>query len=287
MHNKFSYEIVKTPYDESLVVRFLYRTIPGRLVLKFLVRTTVSKLAGLIMDCQVSKLFVAGFVKRNRIDMDEYEKSEYKSFNDFFERKIKQSRRVFPEARNIAAAPSDGKLTAYEIMPEGVFSIKHSKYSVAELLEDKALAKRLSGGICLIYRLAPSDYHRYAYIDDGEVVFSKKIRGILHTVRPIAHHQYAVYAQNSREYEVVQSKNFGMIIQMEVGALFVGKINNHEQGAIVKRGEEKGYFRYGASTIVMLFEKESINLDPEIYSNTRLGRETIVKMGDPIGSAPQ
>jgi phosphatidylserine decarboxylase len=277
------YDTAEMSGSENIAIRVLYNTLPGRIALKALVRPLVSKFFGFLMDSWPSSFFINCFVKRNNIDMSEYEEVKYRSFNDFFARKVKDGLRPFPSGTNDLAAPCDAKLTAYPITADAVFRIKNSIYDVNALLQDKPLADEYAGGVCLIFRLTPDDYHRYSYIDDSEIVAYKKIKGVLHTVRPISHKYYNIYRQNSREYAVIQTKNFGKVIQMEVGALFVGRITNHAASGTFGRGEEKGMFEFGGSTIVMLFQKDKVTIDGAIYENTRQNRETIVKMGYKIG----
>jgi phosphatidylserine decarboxylase len=216
--------------------------------------------------------------------MRDYDSVKYNSFNGFFMREIKEGRRPFPSNGHDLAAPCDGKMTAYPIAADSTFSIKGSIYTVDGLLRDEKLAAEFVGGLCLIFRLTPDDYHRYAYIDNGESVCRRKINGVLHTVRPISQGRYDVFAQNSREYEVMQTEHFGKVIQIEVGALFVGRISNHNAGTTFKRGDEKGIFEFGGSTVIMLFTQDSIELDERIFANTLENKETIVKMGLTIGS---
>lgn len=180
-------------------------------------------------------------------------------------------------------APCDGRLTAYPITGKCVFRIKNSVYDVGSLLANEQLADEFIDGICLIFRLTPDDYHRYSYIDNGEVVSEKKIKGVLHTVRPVALQRYNVYAQNAREYTVLKMENFGKVIQMEVGALFIGRIVNHRTCGVFKRGQEKGMFEFGGSTIVILFQKNTIIVDENIAKNTQNNKETVVRMGNKIG----
>jgi len=281
--NAGTYETIEINDVDKSAVNFLYNTVPGRVLLKLLVRKTVSKLAGTFMRSPATIIFIKGFVRRNNINMEEYQDVRYKSFNDFFIREIRKEFRPFPHDEHDAATPCDGKLTAYQITADSVFHIKNSKYSVEDLLQDRALAAEFTEGVCLIFRLTPDDYHRYSYIDDGEVLGQKYIKGILHTVRPIAHQRCCVFCRNSREYTVMQTKNFGKVAQIEVGALFVGRITNYEHGGRVKRGGEKGMFQFGGSTVIMLFKKDAIILDDTIYENTRRNRETIVRMGCKIG----
>ena len=276
-------ETVEISDADNAAIGFFYNTIPGRILLKLLIRTTISKLAGAFLRSPASRIFIKGFIKQNNIDMEEFRDAEYKSFDEFFIREIKYGYRPLSENENDLIAPCDGKLTAYSITADSVFYIKRSMYSVEDLLQDKKLADEFSDGVCMIFRLTPDDYHRYIYIDDGEILNQKRIKGVLHTVQPIAYQRMDVFCQNTREYAVIQTGNFGKIIQMEVGALFVGRISNHGKSLNVKRGEEKGMFRFGGSTVILLFKKDSVAIDDTIYENTLQNKETIIKMGCKAG----
>jgi len=281
--DKKAFESYDMSGKENLSISFLYNTLPGRILLRLLIKPTVSKFFGFIMDSGISRLAIPSFVKKNNINLNEYKDIKYKSFNSFFSREIKEGYRPISANTSELIAPCDGKLTAYQITTNSVFKIKNSAYSISSLLQDKRLADDFIGGVCLIFRLMPQDYHRYCYIDDGEIVNRKRIKGVLHTVRPISVQKYNVYTQNSREYVVLNTKNFGKVIQMEVGALFVGRIANLKTKGTFTRGEEKGMFEFGGSTIVMLFQKDEVTIDKTIYENTRNNKETIVKQGNKIG----
>jgi len=267
----------------SISATILYKTIPGRLCLRLLVRPTLSKFMGFVMDRKVSALTVKRFVRKNKIDMSDYKAEKYTSFNSFFTRELKEGARPISQNTHDLTAPCDGKLTAFKISDNSIFNIKGSIYDVDELLQDKKLADEFVNGTCLIFRLMPDNYHRYNYIDDGEIISHKKIKGVLHTVRPIALKKYRIYKQNAREYEVLQTKNFGKAIQMEVGALFVGRIKNYKSCGNFIRGEEKGMFEFGGSTVVMLFQQNAVEVDSIFFENTLNNKETVVKMGCKIG----
>ena len=146
------------------------------------------------------------------------------------------------------------------------------------------LASEYDGGVCLVFRLAVDDYHRYSYVDDGQIVGHKKIKGIFHTVNPIANDICPIYKMNSREYCLVKNEKLGTVLMMEVGALMVGKIRNYKKERCqVKRGEEKGRFEFGGSTVVLLLEPDKVLPDSDLIRNTLQGAETIVKMGERIG----
>ena len=269
--------------NESKLLKFLYHTVPGRMVLKLLTSPIISKIGGAYMDSALSTVHIKRFIKNNAIDMDEYEKAEYGSFNQFFTRKILPEKRAVCMDENALISPCDARLSAYRIKEDSVFHIKHSAYKVPDLIPESVCAPDYKEGICLIFRLCVDDYHRYGNIDEGEIIENKAVKGRLHTVRPIAVNKYPVFTQNSREYSIIKTKNFGTIAQIEVGAMMIGKISNHQTSGKVVRGTEKGMFLYGGSTIVLLLEKDKVRL-PEIYfENTKNDIETRVLYGSRIG----
>lgn len=215
--------------------------------------------------------------------MNEYRKVNYRSFNDFFTREVEYGYRSFTNNYNNLPSPCDGKLSAYQINYDSVFKIKNSVYDINDMLLDNELAEEFINGTCLIFRLTPDDYHRYCFIDDGVILSHKIISGVFHTVQPIVHERYKVFSKNSREYTVMQTKNFDKVIQMEVGALFVGKISNRIIDGSFVRAEAKGMFEFGGSTIILLFKKNTVLVDENIYKNTLADKETVVKLGEKIG----
>lgn len=268
---------------ESNLLKFLYHTVPGRVVLKLLTSPIISKIGGAYMDSGFSRIHMKGFIRKNHIDMSEYEKAEYKCFNDCFTRKILAEKRPVSMDANALISPSDARLSAYRINEKSIFHIKRSDYRVEDLIPGSQYAPDYKGGICLVFRLCVDDYHRYGNIDDGEIVENRAVKGRLHTVRPIAVNQYPVFTQNSREYSIVKTENFGLVAQIEVGAMMIGKIKNHQTSGKVMRGTEKGMFLYGGSTIVVLLEKDKVNIPETYFENTKNGIETRVLYGSKIG----
>lgn len=269
--------------EDGAALRFLYESFPGRALLKLLVAPGVSRLCGRVMDSGFSRWFIHGFAERSGIDRSQYEQRKYVSFNDFFCRRL--ARFSFDERPDSLIAPCDSKLSAFSISERQEFMIKGTPYSVADLLRNQELASSYEGGICLIFRLAVDDYHRYCYIDDGTKGRNMFLPGRLHTVQPIALGRYDIYKENCREYTVMNTQRFGKVTQVEVGALLVGKIRNHQQAGSFRRGEEKGMFLYGGSTIVLLLEKDRAKVDEEFFENTANSLETVVKIGERIGTA--
>ncbi|WP_231385247.1 phosphatidylserine decarboxylase [Candidatus Stoquefichus massiliensis] len=234
------------------------------------------------MNSFLSKRKIEPFINKNHIDMDQYIAQDYHSYNDFFTRKIKIGQRPIAKESHILIAPADSKLTYYSISEDLHVQIKDSFYSMEDLLQSKELASVYQDGICLIFRLTVDDYHRYCFIDDGTKEEDRYISGVFHTVNPIANDYYPIYKQNSRSYSVLHTKNFNDVIYMEVGAMMVGKIVNHHLQSFCK-GDEKGYFEFGGSTIVMFFKKDIVDIDIDIIKNSKTHDETRVLMGEKIG----
>lgn len=270
---------------EGLAIRFLYGTALGRLCLKALIRPAFSQRMARLLSASVSRALIRPYIRHHHILMDGYEHKNYRSFNDFF------TRRRRPEALRIDPAPGhlispcDGLLTAYPIAEGGRFRIKRSTYSLEELLRDRLLAERYIGGLCLIFRLTPRHYHRYCYIDDGRKGENFSLPGVLHSVRPICCGTYPVYLQNQREYTIMDTVHFGRVIQVEVGALMVGKICNEQGPGRISRGQEKGHFEFGGSTILLLLEPGAAVLEEQILRRTARGQECPVRQGQQIGLA--
>jgi phosphatidylserine decarboxylase len=276
-------KLIEEKNSQDRILEVLYGTLPGRLVLKPLTLPVLSKLVGMFLSTPLSGVLIQPFIKRNNIDMTQYEPVKYKSYNDFFTRKIKSKLRPVDTNPSHFVSPCDSKLTVLPVTQNGRFVLKHTTYTVASLLKNERLAKEYEGGYAMIFRLTVDDYHRYCYVADGIKEDNVFIPGVLHTVNPLANDYFPIYKENSREYSILHTKEFGDIVMMEVGALLVGKIVNHHKKYQVLRGQEKGYFEFGGSTIVLLLEKDQVSIDNEFFENTQNGLETHVKYGEKIG----
>lgn len=266
---------------DNLAINFLYKTLLGRLILKVLIRPSISKIFGKIMDSKFSTIYIKHFISKNKIDTSFYKIKNYSSFNDFFKREKKEEFLNFSKDKNTLTSPCDAKLSAYKISEKNIFKIKNLEYDLKSLIQEKTLLDEFKNGSILVFRLAPDNYHRYHFIDDGKIIFSKKIKGVLHTVRPVAFKNHRVFLENQREVSLLFTENFKKIIQIEVGALFVGRIKNHNVTEF-KRGMEKGYFEFGGSTIILIL-KEEIKVLECFFENTKNNKETIIETADKIG----
>lgn len=271
---------------ESLPVRFLYGTVPGRLLLKWLVRPAFSRHMAALLSSGLSRPLIGYYIRKYSIPMEEYEAKEYRSFNEFFTRRRLPRAAGHDREPGHLISPCDGLLSAYRIDGDSHFTVKHSDYTLSDLLGDRLLANQYRGGTCLIFRLEPRHYHRYCYIDDGKKGDNNPIPGVLHSVRPLCCGRWPVYVQNSREFTVMDTIHFGQVIQIEVGALLVGRICNEQGRGRIVRGAEKGYFEFGGSTIILLLKKDAAELDGDLFRRTGRGQEYPVRMGQKIGRCP-
>lgn len=268
---------------EERLLRFLYGTAVGRTLLRPLCSRTVSRLCGAFLDTPLSRPLVAPFMRKNGIDAADHEGVPFRSFNACFSRRLRAGRRpIAPLPAFIA--PCDALLSAYRLTDGAVIPVKQSRFTVAALLGDDPVAARYRDGICLVFRLCVRHYHRYHYADDAEKSENRFIKGRLHTVRPVALREVPVFVENCREYTVMDTAHCGVLTQVEVGALLVGRIRNHDGAGHVKRGDEKGMFLYGGSTVLLLLERGRVSLPDALFAATAQGRETPVRLGEAIGT---
>lgn len=266
----------------SSKLSFLYSTVLGRILLRIIVSPVFSWLMGQYYRSKLSVPRIRKLIAEYRIDENDYVPRTFMSFNDFFTRKLSPAARPFSSQAKDLIAVADAKLTSYSIDGDLKLDIKGGAYSVADILGDASAAAEYADGTCLVFRLSVDDCHRYIFCDDGVATARYTIPGVLHTVQPIAHARFKPYAQNNRVITKLSTKNFGDIIAVEVGALLVGVIKNHEKTHFV-RGDEKGYFELGGSTIALLFKQGAVRVHDDIVQHSREHIETKVKRGEVIG----
>ena len=265
-------------------VDFLYGTAPGRFLLRGLTRPWFSRVAGRFLDTRLSALAVKPFIRKHNIDMTRCQKQRFSSFNDFFTRQLVPSARPVDMEPAAFVSPCDGRLTVWPIDSAGRFPVKGTEYTLARLLKDEVLAKQYEGGLLWLFRLCPEDYHRYIYPVDGARGGTVCLPGVLHTVQPLERGQRPVYHENTREYCLIQTECFGQLIMMEVGALMVGKIENRPWQNPVRRGQEKGNFAFGGSTIILITQPGAAAPLSPIAAASQEGKETFVRLGQKVGT---
>ena len=281
------YEIEKVAGEKYL--NWSYSSPSGKgLVELFLKKKLFSKLYGHYCDTKMSSRKVNDFIKDFNIDMSMYEipNGKYSSFNEFFIRPLTPGARVIDKSNDILISPCDGKISAYtNIDLNDLVQVKGYTYSLKELLQDNEIYNLYDGGSCLIFRLCPTDYHRFHFIDDGVCSDTTKIKGHYYSVNPIALKGVnKLFCQNKREWSVFHSDNFGDVIYVEVGATCVGSIiQNYRPNVKITKGDEKGYFKFGGSTVILFFKKDAVKIHEDLLAQTKLGFETSVVLGEKIG----
>jgi len=268
-------------------LKWLYYNPLGEATLQTLAkRKFVSDFYGWLMDTQWSAKNIEPFVKDFNINLSIAQQQHFNTFNEFFTRKLKPESRPVNNDSNVVVSPGDGKILAYQNIANQNFIIKGYKFDVNSFLQNDSLADLYRDGSMISLRLCPTDYHRYHFPLGGTVLLENKINGKLYSVSPIALHSMVdIFLLNKREYIILANGRFGDVVMAEVGATMVGSIVQTYTDNQVVKGEEMGYFKFGGSSIVLLFKKGTINIDSDLLENTLKGLETQVKMGEEIGKA--
>ncbi|KAM0847880.1 hypothetical protein ACQ4PT_054749 [Festuca glaucescens] len=228
-----------------------------------------------------------------QINMDEMKDpiESFKTFNDFFVRQLKPSARpiAYNDQDNIATCAADCRLMAFSSVDESTrFWIKGRKFSIEGLLGADAHSDAFINGSLVIFRLAPQDYHRFHVPVSGTVEKFVEIPGCLYTVNPIAvNSKYCnVFTENKRVVSIISTSEFGKVAFVAIGATMVGSITFlKKEGDYVHKGDEFGYFSFGGSTVICVFEKEAIQFDADLVANSERSLETLVEVGTTLGTS--
>lgn len=270
-------------------LRWAYSTLLGKLCLEgAFKRPWFSRLYGKWADNPASAREIPPFLERFGLDSSEFlERPEsFRSFNDFFSRKLRPGARPIAEGENTAVFPADGRhLWVPDLSTDSHLYAKGQKLSLTRLLGDGELAERFAGGTALLSRLCPTDYHRFHFPLAGVCGAPKLIKGHLYSVNPIALSLSLHYLwENKRRVTVVENPALGSYLFLEIGATNVGSIvDTATPGDRVKKGDEKGYFRFGGSMVIVLFPPNTFTPDPDLREQSMAGVELYAKMGDHMG----
>lgn len=270
-------------------LRWLYNSRSGGVLARVLVGTPLpSRLWGALHRTRWSRRRIRSFIEEMGIDMAECAQgvTDFGSFNDFFVRGLRAGSRPFCPEPGVCAAPADGKVLAFpRVEARASFRIKRATFDLPGLLGDTALAATFDGGSMLVCRLALSDHHHFHFPDSGTPGPARAIRGRYHAGGPYAERTLVpFFAENHRMLTLFDSDHFGPMAMVEVGALTVGSIRQRfAPGVRVEKGDPKGFFELGGSTVVMVFRPGAIELDEELCALTAREIECYVRMGRPLG----
>lgn len=290
LYNRKTEQLEQEKVLGQAFLSFLYEKPYGKPFLFFVKRKFLSSFYGRLMDTPWSKKMVDSFVRDHELSTWEIldPLSSFKNFNEFFSRKLKPEARPYDLSAETLISPADARLLVFEhLKKEAVLQVKGLSYSLKELLKDDTLAESYEGGTVLVFRLNPLDYHRFHFIDDGIPHETRMMEGSYYSVNPVALKSIPrLYVENKRAVTLFESAHFDTVLYVEVGATNVGTIiETFTPGEPVKKGAEKGYFRFGGSTVILFFKKDTIHLDADILHYATHGIETRVLFGETIGKS--
>lgn len=290
-YNRLTNTVEKEKVYGDKFVEWLYQTESGKTLSSFVCKAPISRLYGAVQDSFLSKKKIQPFIKNFHIAMEDYLPQEgrnsedpYSSFNQFFIRKFKAGKRLFTKVPDELAAFSEARYFGYQsIKDEEKVPVKGVFLSPRELISNPEWENFFHDGPLLLARLCPVDYHRFHYPDDGEILDDYRVTGLLHSVNPVAlKSKPDILITNERHVTIMETKNFGKLAYIEVGAICVGKIVQSKplvKGQAFKRGEEKGYFLFGGSTVIVIGEKGKWTPSKDILDYTQKGIETYLHLG--------
>ena len=268
-------------------LRFAYNTLLGSCLSGLLFNT--SFLSGLLGKYYDSKLSRKAIKKLAAIpgcmpEEAEFAPDSYKTFNDFFTRRLKEGMRPYSSSPDVMCSPADGRLLVYEnLTANSAVPVKGAQRSISDLCRQAELPENIA---VAVVRLAPVDYHRYHYpcdcVQDNEPV---AVKGKYHSVNPIAFKRCPdVYTENTRQITELYSDVFGKLIYLEVGAFGVGSIVQTSCAGTHAKMDEKGCFKFGGSTVILVFDNSKVKFDDDLLKNSRNGYETKIRCGEQIAS---
>ena len=289
--NRYTQRVeVEQIYGEGFL-RWIYGSLSGRLALHAVAkRGFFSRWYGWRMDRAASRAKVAPFIQNFRVDPGEFADApeSFRTFNEFFYRKLKPGARLIAGDARTAVFPADGRHLGFADVSrmEGIF-VKGAVFSLGELLRDRELAERFQRGAMVLSRLCPVDYHRYHFPVGGLATEPRVLNGWLYSVSPIAlRRNIRIFTENKRAITRIESPEFGTVLMLEVGATNVGSFEyTFTPNTRVAKGAEKGYFKFGGSSTITLFEPGRVKLDADLLVHTAERRELYARMGDRLGVA--
>lgn len=273
-------------YGEAFL-KWAYGNPLGKLALhSFVKRPAFSRWYGKRMDQPQSRAKVTPFIKDYEMNVEEFADSpeSYATFNEFFYRKLKKDAR--PIAESCAVFPADGRHLGFQNVSEahGVF-VKGQQFDIRKLIHNSDISERYLEGSLILSRLCPVDYHRFHFPVSGTTSDTKLINGPLFSVSPIALARNLSYLwQNKRTITEIKTETMGTVLMLEIGATCVGSIiQTYQPNNSISKGDEKGYFAFGGSSTITLFEPGAIKLADDLLENSKQQVETYARMGDTMG----
>lgn len=278
------------------LLRFLYgstlasRCIGPPLIALLSKLPLMSMLVGWWKRQPITKKSIRTFIEEYGVDASEFRDpvDSFDSFNAFFIRKLKGDARPIAPGDGVAIVPADGRYLVYpDISRCDGFLVKGAMFSLENLLQNRELAKKYATGAMVMARLCPSDYHRNHFPVACIPGDTRSINGSLYSVNPIALlKNIRILTENKRTLCVLKSAEFGEALFLEVGATNVGSIHQtYTPHTLCAKGSEKGYFSFGGSTLILLFEAGKIVFEKDLVEASKQRIEMRCLMGQRLGTA--
>ncbi|MBT8044509.1 MAG: phosphatidylserine decarboxylase [Verrucomicrobiae bacterium] len=274
-------------YGEAFL-KWAYGNPLGKMALHaFVKRPAFSKWYGKRMDQPSTSAKVQPFITDYDLDSSEFVDApdSFATFNEFFYRKLKPSAR--PVADTDAVFPADGRHLGFEDIDKiDGFFVKGQSFDIHQLINDAQLSSRFAGGSLVLSRLCPVDYHRFHFPVSGKASETRLINGPLFSVSPIALTRNLAYIwQNKRTITQIETETMGTVLMLEIGATCVGSIQQtYQSNTTIDKGDEKGYFAFGGSSTITVFEPGKVQLADDLLTNSSKQVETYARMGDAMAS---
>ncbi|MCC6822128.1 MAG: phosphatidylserine decarboxylase [Verrucomicrobiota bacterium] len=272
-------------------LRWIYGNPVGRLALEAVVkRPFFSRWYGWRMDREGSRHKVMPFIRDFGLDVREFADppESFRTFNEFFHRRLKPGIRLVDGDPSVVVFPADGRHLGFPEAAQinGVF-VKGQRFELERLLGNAELAARYARGSLVLSRLCPVDYHRFHFPLAGRPSETSRLNGPLYSVNPIALRRNLSYLwENRRTLTRLETEKFGLVLLLEIGATNVGSIvQTYRPGTVVEKGNEKGYFGFGGSSTLLLFEPGRVRLAADLVEQSRNQRELYAHVGDRLGTA--
>jgi phosphatidylserine decarboxylase len=289
--NRYTRRVEQEQVYGAAWMRWTYCNPFGRLALEALVkRPLFSRWYGWRMNRPISRRKVLPFIRTYALDVNEFADApeSFRSFNEFFYRRLKPAARPIDADPAAVVFPADGRHLGFPDAAkiEGVF-VKGQRFDLARLLGDAELASRYERGAVVLSRLCPVDYHRFHFPLAGRPSDSELLNGPLYSVNPIALRRNLSYLwENRRTLTMLKTEKFGTVLVLEIGATNVGSIvQTYRPGTTVAKGDEKGYFRFGGSSTLLLFAPGRVQLAEDLVEQSRNQTELYARVGDRLGTA--
>lgn len=268
---------------------FLYNSFIGRFIRFFITRKWFNNCVERYQNARISCRAIQPFIERYEIKMDDFviPAGGYTSFNQFFIRSLKSGARVLESDAHHIIAPADSRVFVIPRLQERTrFSIKGTQCTLEGLFADRLMASLYEHGTCMIFRLAPSDYHHIHFPLQGIPLRARPVHGIYESVHPCVYHAgVQPLIKNERQLVLFETALCDQVALMLVGALCVGKIvTTYAPSVLQEKGDELGYFAFGGSTVVMMFKHGTVTVESDLCQNSAMGMETVVKMGQKVAT---